>query len=361
MQIATYYFPNYHQDKRNLLVHGDGWTEWNLIKNTKPKSPLHQQPKVPLWGYEDESDPIVMAKKINIAADYGINSFIFDWYYYNDGTFLEGALNDGFLKANNRDRLDFALMWANHDWLDMHPASSPNKPAKVLYPGKISIETFDKMTNYVIQKYFTQKNYWKLDGCPYFSIYELSMFIESMGGTKQASLALARFRDKAKAAGFPDIHLNAVYFKVPVLQREKELLNAEDILQELNFDSITSYVWMHHYILDQPFIAASEILKKYLDDWDKICQDFTIPYFPNVTVAWDNNPRYTDDFIPVMTNTAVDFKAALEAVKKRINALPSKQRILTINAWNEWTEGSYLEPDTKNNYAFLEAVKSIKD
>ena len=67
--VAVYYFPQWHVDTANQRTHGYPWTEWETLKIAKPKFPGHQQPKVPLWGYEDEADPKVMAKKIDAAAD----------------------------------------------------------------------------------------------------------------------------------------------------------------------------------------------------------------------------------------------------------------------------------------------------
>ena len=63
-----------------------------------------------------------MEKKIDVAADYGVTAFLFDWYWYNGKPFIERPLNDAFLKASNRQRLKFALMWANHDWYDFFHA-----------------------------------------------------------------------------------------------------------------------------------------------------------------------------------------------------------------------------------------------
>ena len=94
--IACYYFPNYHVDPRNEKQHGPGWSEWEVVRNAPPRFEGHVQPKVPAWGYEDESDPAVMAKKIDVAADHGIDVFIFDWYYYDDGQFLERPLEKAF-------------------------------------------------------------------------------------------------------------------------------------------------------------------------------------------------------------------------------------------------------------------------
>ena len=91
-EIAVYYFPDYHEDERNNVWHGPGWTEWELMKRAEPRFEGHQQPKIPLWGYEDEADPMVMAKKIDAAADHGITSFVFDWYWYEDGPYLQRDL-----------------------------------------------------------------------------------------------------------------------------------------------------------------------------------------------------------------------------------------------------------------------------
>src|SRR5690606_24554411 len=134
VQVACYYFPNYHPDPRNEAAHGPGWTEWELVRRAEPRFLGHRQPRTPAWGEEDESDPEVMAKKIDAAADHGIDVFLFDWYYYDDGPFLERGLEQGFFNAPNRDRLKFALMWANHNWVDIHPAklSATSRHARLL-------------------------------------------------------------------------------------------------------------------------------------------------------------------------------------------------------------------------------------
>ena len=136
-EVAAYYFGNYHVDPRNELAHGPGWTEWNLVKDAKPRFAGHEQPKIPLWGYGDESDPRVFERKIDAAADHGLTAFIFDWYWYDDGPFLERALEKGFLGAANRDRLKFAIMWANHNWTDIHPAKLSSAP-QLQFPGKVT-------------------------------------------------------------------------------------------------------------------------------------------------------------------------------------------------------------------------------
>lgn len=95
--VACYYFPNYHVDARNEAAHGEGWTEWELVRRAEPRFPGHQQPRVPAWGYTDEADPAQMAQKIAAAADHGIDAFIFDWYWYDDGPYLQRGLDEGLI------------------------------------------------------------------------------------------------------------------------------------------------------------------------------------------------------------------------------------------------------------------------
>ena len=84
--VACYYFPNYHtRDTTDLRIsrkHFENWSEWELVKNAKPRFEGHDQPKVPMWGYTDEKDPKVMEQKIRAASTHGIDVFIFDWYTY---------------------------------------------------------------------------------------------------------------------------------------------------------------------------------------------------------------------------------------------------------------------------------------
>ena len=97
-EVAAYYFPNFHTDPRNEARYGKGWTEWELLRKAKARYPGHQQPKIPAWGYEDEADPKVFAKKITTGADFGLSAFLFDWYWYEGRPFLQRALEEGYLR-----------------------------------------------------------------------------------------------------------------------------------------------------------------------------------------------------------------------------------------------------------------------
>ena len=114
--VAAFYWPSLHYDERWATFFPDGSQgEWESIRNSKPKWEGHWQPRVPTWGYLMDNDPKAMEKKIDAATSHGVNVMIFDWYWFENKPFLESALNDGFLKAENVDKMKFYLMWANHN------------------------------------------------------------------------------------------------------------------------------------------------------------------------------------------------------------------------------------------------------
>jgi len=368
-EVGCYYFPNYHVDPRNEAVHGPGWSEWELVKAATPRFPGHRQPKVPLAGCEMENDPAVMARKIDLAADHGIDFFIFDWYYYDDGPYLERALEEGFFNAPNRDRLRFCCMWANHDWINIHPCGR-KFGRELLYPGSVTPETFRKMTRYLVERYFSHPSHYQVEGCPYFSIYDLNRFLRGFGSLAAARAALDEFRALTQSAGFPGLHLNLVVWNRAVLPGEENLPDMPELIRQLGFDSTTSYVWIHHVGLNQsPGVDYDLVREGYFGHWDRMTREYAVPYFPNVTMGWDSSPRtiQSESWFPVtgypnmnliLDNTPEKFRAALAQTRARLEQ-GSGPRILNINCWNEWTEGSYLEPDREHGLAYLQAVKAV--
>jgi len=371
--VAAYYYPCTHPDPRWDKNKYPGYTEWDEIKAAKPRFPGHVQPKPPLWGYQNEALPEVMAQKINAAADYGVNVFIFDWYYYNDGPYLEAALDEGFLHATNSARIKFALMWANHDWYDIQGYNPADKNIKLLYPGKVTPATWEKICDLVISKYFKHPSYWLVDGQPYFSIYEMSQFLASFGSIENARTALDKFRDKVRAAGFPGLHINAIVWGQPNLPGGKTPPGWPKLCHDLALDSLTGYTWVHHGALNSSTFPTSDYIwgrQKYLSFWARAVTNYSIPYFPNAMINWDNSPRAAASadwshpgghvVNPVVTgNTPAAFQQSLEIIKQRLLAAPTQPKIITINAWNEWPEGSCLEPETIHGMGYLEAVKAV--
>lgn len=368
-QVGAYYFPNYHVDARNEGVHGAGWSEWELVQCARPRFPGHRQPRVPLWGYEDEADPAVMARKIDAAADHGLDYWIFDWYWYDDGPYLQRGLEEGYLGAANNERVKFCCMWANHDWIDIHPAKLRD-PRRLLYPGTVTPQTFLALTGHVIERYFSHPAHFTVDGAPYFSIYELSKLLATFGGVAETRAALADFRARTRAAGSPDLHLNAVLWGRPVLPGEQTPVDGPALVADLGFDSVSSYVWVHHAAMAEfPETPYEALRDQYFDYWTGAEAALALPYYPNVTMGWDASPRTVQSegfenagypFTPSLSgNTPAAFREALATTRERLSARPESQRLLSLNAWNEWTEGSYLEPDTETGLGYLEAIREV--
>jgi hypothetical protein len=141
------------------------------------------------------------------------------------------------------------------------------------------------------------------------------------------------------------------------------------LVEDLGFDSVTSYVWFHHVPLPGLATDYNYVRDRYLAYWKAAEKQFALPYYPNVTMGWDSSPRaHQDDefgdFGYPFTNTISDntperFREALELTKARLEGRPARDRILNINSWNEWTEGSYLEPDMINGMKYLEAIREV--
>lgn len=358
--VAAYFFPGFHVDPRNEAYLFSGYTEWSNIKAAKPGYDGHFQPRVPLWGYQDEALPAEMAKKIDAAADHGVTAFIFDWYWYGGKPFLERALNEGYLKAANRDRVKFYLMWANHDWLDIFPLGRPGSGGKI-FDGAADRRAFDAAVDHVIKDYFSQPSYFKIAGAPVFSIYELGTLINGLVGLEPTRQALESFRAKVKAAGFPDLHLNGILWgNIPSslsgVPGDRTPTQGKTV-SELGLASLTTYTWTHYVNPNGDYIPWAE---QGVAAWSRYDADFPATYFPHVTIGWDTNPRRVNhDANHVTGNTPNRFAEYLWRARSHLDRNPMKPKLITLNSWNEWPEGSYLEPDTLYGMDYLEAVKDV--
>ncbi|MBQ6472510.1 MAG: glycoside hydrolase family 99-like domain-containing protein [Victivallales bacterium] len=367
IQTLVYYFPNYHFEPRNEPYHGKGWTEWELMRHATPRFPGHRQPKVPLWGYEDEADPEVMARKIAAASDAGVDAFCFDWYWY-DGPYLQRALDEGFLKASNLNRLRFCLMWANHDWRNMHPAVyGCDQP--ILFPWSTTFESVGFVWDYMIERYFRHPQYFTLEGKPFFSLYAVCRFIIQMGGLEKAHAALDLLREKAKAAGFSGVHVCAGWYDN--LDKDPLMVCPQgDWKDKLGIDSYTSY--NTHVVVPDPrkTFTHRELCDYWMPIFEHAQQNLPAPYYPVATAGWDCSPRTIQSdhyenqpgkylYETFLEGTPETFGYFLEQLRRNLLNRPPQERLLFINAWNEWTEGSYLEPDTHFGTGFLDAMRQV--
>jgi hypothetical protein len=194
--------------------------------------------------------------------------------------------------------------------------------------------------------------------------------VKELGGIDQTRAALDRFRARTKAAGFPDLHLNAVAWGLKPPPDHPTVKTAVDMVRALGVDSVTSYCWLHHVHPDQfPTTDYAKLAVKSAAVWEQLRHELPVPYFPNVSMGWDSTPRTeqnvefksgTYPYTPVITgNTPKQFRKALERARAFISETKHSPQVVTLNAWNEWTEGSYLEPDTVNRMGYLNAVCAV--
>ena len=137
------------------------------------------------------------------------------------------------------------------------------------------------------------------------------------------------------------------------------------------FDSTGSYVWIHEHPTKKfPTNEYEDYINECLGDFERLSKKYQgLPYYPNVTVGWDSSPRtvqsdkFTEKWYPFMgilvNNTPELFEKALREIKKQLDNSDLKTKMFTINAWNEWTEGSYLEPDDRYGDSKLKAIKKV--
>lgn len=359
--IAAYVWPAYTGDEpRTRIFWPEGMGEWQTVKNAGAKFEGHNWPRKPVWGYVNEADPYVMEMEIEAAVAHGVNVFIYDWYWYDQRPFLEQCLQNGFLKARNRDKMRFYLMWANHDLnylLDIRQEDE----APVIWRGAVDRREFDRIVRRLVEKFFSQPNYYTIGGRPVFMIYDVGNLVSGLGGVGQTRQALDSFRRETERAGFPGLHLQLTAWGEQSFNFSGvdggERVSTRGLAEALGFDSITNYQFAHLTNIDRDYGEVLEDVKK---EWRRIDASYTIPYFPHVSVGWDNNPRFRRFRAGILkNNTPERFKEALEAAKDYLDRHSGQAPLVTLNSWNEWTESSYLQPDDLYGYGYLDAVRAV--
>ena len=373
--IAAYVWPAYHPAPRwrelGIFAHGCG--EWQNVYEAKSKRAGHKQPIEPLWGYENEADPIAVARKIDAALAAGVNVFIYDWYWYGGRPFLEDALNKGFLKAPNNERMKFYLMWANHDvdklW---NNKVGGREKSEIVWSADVSYGEFvEKLVPRFIE-YFKKPNYYKIAGKPVFAVYDLKNLIRGMGGCATAKQGLEYLDSAAVKAGFKGVHL---LLNCPAKEysvgKDRAIpgnpsATPAEVVKYLGFESFTTYNWVSESWSEktkaEPELTYAQWVDLSTAKYGEIAARYPGgQYFPHVSVGWDNNPRYPEYTKRIVGSNPADFERGLRIAKKWAdeNIRAGMPKLITLNAWNEWTEGCYLEPSKEFGYGFLNAVARV--
>jgi len=363
--VAAYIWPSCHYEERNAeILWPEGTGEWEVIRKGTPRFAGHYQPKVPLWGYEMDDDPEVMERWIDAATRHGVNVFIFDWYWFDGGPFLESSVNNGFLKAKNSEKMQFYLMWANHDVKKNYWNHYKYDSDSLLWTGSVDQENYRIIVDRVIRQYFGKPNYFRIDGKPVFSIFNFHKFVEDCNGLDGAREALDYFREETVKAGFPGLHLQIIAFggneKNPGILRYdlSEGKSNNELASYLGINSVTKYNWGEGEGVEDYIVWGEQAMKR-RENWDEALD---IPYFPNVSIGWDDTPRFPakgEANVIHYNNSPESFAAYLQKAREYAEVHPDQPKLITLFSWNEWVEGGYLLPDIRWNYGYLEAVGKV--
>jgi len=348
VDVIAFYLPQFHPIPENNTWWGKGFTEWRNVGKARPAFYTHNQPRIPEeLGYYDLRMPTVMENQASMAEQYGLTAFAFYHYWFSGQQKLTLPINS-FIENDNID-FKYLLCWANENWTRSWDGLNRDVLLKQNYEQgwarKYASDT---------AVYLKSEKYYRRNGKPILLIYNVSAIPDCKD-------SMHLLRETYKGLGVGDIEVIGVRF-----------YNVEDDAELYGIDGFSEFP---PHRLD--FIGADrEILPGIADDFegnvfsyeavadsriDQIGRGQNTHLEMGVMCGWDNSARRSRN--PDIFHGATPglfrkwFKAAYdESVRKSADG---RNAMLFINAWNEWAEGAYLEPDLKYGRAFLEAVKSV--
>lgn len=359
--VKTYaiYLPQFHETEFNNQHWGEGYTDWVAVKNARPLFKGHVQPKVPLGGYYDLNDVEVIRSQAKMAREYGISGFAIYQYYSVGNMQLETPVR---LLLDNRDiDIDYFFYWANETW----KANWFGNTEEVIWPQDYGDEhDWAKHFEYCLD-YFLDDRYVKVNNMPLFIIYK-PYEIPNFDGMAKCWNDLAR-----------DNGLDGVYFIAsdPAFFPEGRSSNAV----ESEYYKAVYYRQPSNFndMLNKRIVARLrwELTRRLLSKFGKGLVSYFPDYnssnsvpdadalYPNkrtllgAFTSFDNSPRREYRSVVYRNSSPDIFRHQFDRLMRY--ACEHDSVGILINAWNEWGEGCYLEPDAENGYAYLEAVRDV--
>lgn len=354
VHLIAYYLTQYHPNPQNDEWWGKGTTEWTNVSKAVPQYVGHYQPRLPgELGYYDLRIVDNIQRQINLAKNYGIKAFCFYYYWFEGKRLLEKPLNI-FLTEKNLT-IDFCICWANENWTRRFTGTNSD----ILMKVGDSSESYVQFIYDVIDL-FSDSRYYCVDGKPVLLIYRPSMVPDPINVIKNwreivkkiisKELYIIAVQEKGDKTNWTEYGFDAETEFQP--KRVNDV--ARDITGKMNFVNKNFSGTVYDYrdlVENKKFIIKSNLNKK---------------VFPAVMPMWDNTARRNSSGIIYHgASPKLYGKWLSEAIQSILNNSKVKQKIVFINAWNEWGEGTYLEPDREYGYAYLEetyqALKKCND
>lgn len=349
-KYIAFFLPQYHRIPENDEWWGEGFTEWTNVKSAKVCFKGQTQPKIPLNNnYYNLLDKKVVEWQTELMNRYGVYGFCYFHYWFN-GKKLLNRPAENLLNWTDIDQR-FCFAWANDTWARTWSAvkattwvANDKNVGKDILMEQTYGEEDDWIEHYnYLRMFFKDERYIKKDGKPMLLIYELDDIA--------CSEAMFSVWDKcAKNDGFPGIHIVS-------MNRESKSQYVEAIAKYGNYSAyVTSFF---DKVMNKLFKRSSKHgrVYEYRKVWEGLIKERynpNIETYPGGVVTYDETPRRGIDSTYLKNASPKLFEKYL-----RIQTNKRQSEYLFIDAWNEWGEGNYLEPDEENGYSYLEALSRV--
>ncbi len=339
--LVAFYLPQFHTFPENDAWWGKGFTEWRNVTRALPQFEGHIQPRLPAdLGFYDLRNPQVMRDQARLAAEYGIGAFCFYYYWFSGRTLMEDPLRQWL--ADDSIELPFCLCWANENWARRWDGRDED----ILIGQQHSAED-DLAFIAHVAPYLRDRRALKVEGRPMLLVYRPHLLPDA-GATTE------RWRRWCRDNGVGEIHLAYVQgFERPD-PRDIGFDAAVEFPPNMsNPRSLSAQQWL----LNPAFNGdvrdwrelATEIASRPLPDY---------PLYPGVNPGWDNEARRSGRGRVYLHASPRGYRDWLRTtIHERLSAAPQAQRMVFINAWNEWAEGAVLEPEARLGHAWLQATR----
>jgi len=351
VKVLAFYLPQFHTFVENDTWWGKGFTEWTNVKKGAPRFRDHYQPRTPHKdiGYYCLEDINVMRWQAELAKSHGIYGFCFYYYWFSGKRLMEKPV-DLLLKHPEID-IPFCLCWANENWTRRWDGQEHD----ILIKQEYSDEDDEKFI-IDLKKYLDDPRYIRVHGRPVIVVY-------SPCAIPDCRKSFQKWREVAKEIGVGEIEIwiCLTWGQTSKSMRIIDCVNAEvefpphnlggEWLEIPNIDREGEETIVYDYTRAVDFIT---------DVWKRRTNSL-IPIHYTCMLAWDNAARRKDGWHAFYHFSLKSFYRWLsDAVHWAKTRLPKDERFIFINAWNEWGEGTYLEPDKKYGYANINtAAKAI--
>lgn len=375
MKILALYLPQYHETPENNEWWEPGFTEWTNMKRAESLMEGHYQPRIPLNNnYYDLTDVEVMRWQTEIARAHGVYGFCVYHYWFDGKLILEKPM-ENYLKEESID-FPYCFCWANDEWTNVWKGESDSIKTLAMNHYDNPKDWEDHF--YYMLPFFRDRRYIKEDNRPVYFIYNPVKL-----SYRQMKNMMKLWNRLAKENGFAGIRFiyQAGNSFVTMSERQRRLFDygAEYLpsLTEWNEKSKLSRFKLRLRFRAGQIIRSFKktLLDKKLDDGAdskqsiKVMQDYDDQWqkalamkhkwkniIPGAFTDWDNTPRYKRGGKVIFGACPEKFRQYLEKQIARARDELGMDTILMF-AWNEWSEGGYLEPDSKYGYGYLEAIK----